>query len=202
MRTGSEASWEVTFIDPADLFFALYVRDAAGLGDVGDAPPLDGPVPRWRPAPPWSRTQRDAAGRQWRLWWTTLLDHRPDDGAAGIDGPDFPTSTGTPELHAAQVATYHDALRWQSVREAQAEAYGTGTTFTALRAMGMLPLVKEIEARLGRPASAFSYVVEVIPVRGKRFWDLGVEHLLISDELGMDLESLADVLRPRLAALA
>ena len=202
MRTGSETSWEVTFVDPADLFFALYVRDAAGLAGAEDFPCLDGPVPRWEPAPPWTPTRRDVAGRQWRAWWAALLDHRPDDGnTPGIDGPDFRSSSATPALHEAQVALYHQALRWQSVREAQARALGTGTTFTALRTMGVVPLVKELEARTGRPAGAFGYVVEVIPTRGKRYWDLGVEHLLISDQLGMDLESLADVLRPRLAAL-
>src|SRR4051794_5565422 len=103
MRTGSQASWEGTFIDPPDLFFPPYVPGAAGLSGADDVPPLDGPVPRWEPARAWSRTQRDAASRQWRLRWTTLLDHRPDDGSTtSIDGPGFPASSGTPELHAAQ----------------------------------------------------------------------------------------------------
>ncbi|MFD1505911.1 hypothetical protein FE374_00090 [Georgenia yuyongxinii] len=194
------ASWLVVFTDPADLVLALYLRDAAGLDVAQDFPPLDGHVPRWDAR--WDTRQRRAAQTQWLSWWEDLLDHRPDDRDVRVDGPDFPGSAGTPELQAAQVALFPAALRWQSVRRAQAGALGTGTTFSALHTLGMLPLVKEIEARLGRPASAFRYVVEVVPTTGKHYWDLGVERLLISDELGMDLESLADVLRPRLGALA
>ncbi|MFH5821378.1 hypothetical protein [Georgenia sp. AZ-5] len=198
---GEPERWRVSFAEPVDLFFALYVRDAARLPGAPDVPPLDGHVPAWRAA--WTPGQRATAARQWQRWWEHLLDHRPDgEGAAPVDGPGFHASVRTPELRTAQVALYPAALHWRDARAAEAEARGTGTALTALHGLGMRPLVKEIEARLGRPAEPFRYRVEVIPTRGKRYWDLAVDRLLVSEELGADLDSLADVLRPRLAALA
>jgi hypothetical protein len=194
MRLGSGPSWQINTSDPFDLFFALYVRDTAGLAGADDVPSLTPPVPAWSPAHPDS--QKAALTEQWRTCWSSLVaDPRDERDRGGLDPPDFSATVAAPELRAAQQAVFSVACTWRSENRFDARHSD------AAAAMMPTHLVAELEREAGRQAPPFAYSADVVPVDGRWFLDLSPTWLLLSENLHSDTESFRDVLRPRLLAL-
>jgi hypothetical protein len=192
MRLGPGPSWQISISDPFDVFFALYVRDAAGIAGADDVPSLTPSVPGWSTD---SEPQAALAG-EWRTWWSALLgDGRDERGRGGIDGPDFSATVDAPALRAAQQAVFGPACAWRNSNRFN-ENHSDATA-------ALMPtyLVKELEQETGRKAPPFAYSVDVIPADGMWFWDASPTRVLLSENLCLDTEAFREVLRPRLAAL-
>ncbi len=190
--------------DPFDLAFALYIRDATGLngphGDELDVARLEGPVPPWRADV--SVTFRERLAEQWERWWAELLARRsddvcgPEDGPSGwVDAPDFAGSAGDPELQRAQRELFPDAHRWRGFRRPKLVPADLDRLLAPTR------LVAELEREIGRPARAFSFAVETLPLDGVLVRDLSPTRLLVDQRLTNDSGAYVEVLRPRLARL-
>ena len=211
MSLAPGSSWSLSEDDPADLTFALYVRDACGLRAAGDdVPPLTPEVPTTMALP--GRHTATLLRGQWDSWWTALLTDRstaqrwywaflgeqlgePTGGDAS--GGLLPIGA---ELSRAQQEMVLPARRWRS-------AHPVGRR----RAPGPVPrddslmvtcLVDDIESEIGHRARAFDYRVEVVPVQGRWFQDLSANALLVSQELLTNSDTYRDLLRSRLTALA
>lgn len=200
-------SWRLSINDPADLAFALYVRDACGLVTRGDIPRLTPGVPVTTPAALHARGLRT----QWEAWWSAMLADRLRartwystfvSWRLGVL-PDEAVDTAMPggaELLQAREAHLRPAMRWRS-----AHRFHRRRDPDLVRKEDRLLetyLVRAIEESIGRRSRPFEYVVEIIPVAGRRFWDVTATRLLASEELLADPGSYRDVLRPRLTALA
>lgn len=211
VRIAPRSSWSLSEDDPADLTFALYVRDACGLRAAGDdVPPLTPEVPTTIALP-----RTDTATllrRQWDAWWTALLTDRstaqrwywaflgeqsgePTGGDAS--GGLLPIGA---ELSRAQQEMVLPARRWRSAhpvgRRRAPDRVPRDDSLTVTR------LVEDIESEIGHQARAFDYRVEVVPVQGRWFQDLSANALLVSEGLITDSDTYRDILRPRLTALA
>jgi hypothetical protein len=198
MRFGPGPSWQISTSDPFDVFFALYVRDAACIAAADDVPPLTPPVPGWSTT--FTERQMAALTEQWMTWWSALLtdpgDTDPGDGARrGVDGPDFSSTVDAAELRDAQQMIFPDACEWMSANRWD-ERHSD-----AARALMPTHLVAELEREAGRQAPPFSYSVEVIPAGGAWCRDLSATRVLLSTDLFADTDAFRETLRPRLAAL-
>lgn len=204
MHRSGGSRWRLSESDPFDLAFALYVRDATGLDGphVGGfaVARLEGPVPAWAADVP--AVFRDHLAEQWERWWAELLAQRsdtargPEDGPSGwVDAPDVAGTAGAPELQRVQRELFPAAHRWRGARRP--------TTDAADRDRLLMPtrLVSELEREIGRPARAFSYTVETLPLEGDLVRDLSPTRVLVSQRRIADADAYAEVLRPRLARL-
>jgi hypothetical protein len=194
VRFGSGQSWQLSTSDPFDVFFALYVRDAAGIVEAGGIPPLAPPVPRSSTA--YSGRPQSALKEQWTAWWTALLTDRTDEvGRRGVDEPDFSSTVAAPELRAAQQAVLGPACEWRSANRFHARHLDRTAALMPTR------LVEDIERETGREAPPFAYSLEVVPVDGVWSWDISENRALLSESLYADTAAFRQALRPRLAAL-
>lgn len=211
MRLAPRSSWLLSEDDPADLIFALYVRDACGLRAAGDdVPPLAPDVPTTMASP-----EADTATllrRHWDAWWTALLSDRstgqrwywaflseqfgePTGGDAS--GGLLPIGA---ELSRAQHDLMLPARNWRSAhpvgRRRGPERVPRDGSLMVSR------LVDDIEREIGHQTRPFDYRVDFVPVQGQWFQDLSRTSLLVSEELITDSDAYRDVLWPRLTALA
>jgi hypothetical protein len=180
--------------DPFDLFFALYVRDTAGILGAEDIAALCPAVPGWSTA--YSERETAALTEQWSTWWTALLTDRTEEAVRGRVGElGFSWTVGAPELRAAQEAVFRPACAWRNANRFDER----NSDYTA----AMMPtyLVAELEREAGRKAPPFAYSVEVVPTDAIWSWDLSPTWVLLSENLYGDTAAFRETLRPRLIAL-
>ena len=184
----------------APLVFALYLRDAAGLGGAGGGgagvPPLE-PAVEWdaRLAP----FATAGAAAQWSAWWESLQD--PADAArARFPSPDGTLSAFGADLQALAAIAAQDAHAWLALRKREYTAGVVGGTDCGRSTVGRV--IREVERELGRAAAPFELVISVLPVRGR--WGLRArrDHLLASGALRRDAAAFRAFLRPAIDELA
>lgn len=212
MRLGPVPAWTLSEDDPADLTFALYVRDACGLRTAGDdVPPL---TPQVHTTLAWPGTDTATLLRsQWDAWWRALLSDRAiaqdwywaflseqcGESARGDASVGLLPIGG--ELSRAQRDLVLPASSWRSAhpferRRAPERACRGDDSVMVSR------LVHDIESQIGHPARPFEYFVDVVPVQGRWFQHVSATALLVSEGLITDSDAYREVLRPRLTALA
>jgi hypothetical protein len=199
MRFAWSDSWQISHGQPLHLVLALFVRDAAGLGDAGDPllPPLDPPV-SVRPLPP---IDMKAARQQWAAWWSQCWSQDQQLILQQISQPGLPTFRGVPELRQLLLQLLDEAGEWSSARHDE--------DFRAMvqRCEGgsgddLGDLVRRRERELRRRARPFRLSITELPVAGKSGWRLSPEDLVVTVDLVRDREAFLAFVRPAVEAAA
>lgn len=134
MHLAGTSSWSFAESEAQMLHVALYVRDCFGLPVAADPdvpPRLLADLPDRREV--LSAASRAAAGAQWLCWWRQLLDNELSDRDHSgdldsehaararltrlqdlADPPQFVSLRKRPELRTALVASFEQAIRWES----------------------------------------------------------------------------------------
>jgi hypothetical protein len=199
--------------EPRLLVIALYVRDAVGMGPVGDPA-----LPRLEPAV--ARTAEPAAAAvegQWTGWWHHLL-------ASEVDAQSAIAEAGGSQASLRAVARHHmafgppgfDGLRDRpELRELVMRHDGDARSWCEERSRELFDLssapdrvllendvVRETERRLGRRARPFRLQVSVVPVAGDRSWRVAENHVLVTRRRYLDAAAWRSDLEPIIAELA
>jgi hypothetical protein len=114
MRFAWSDSWQISHGQPLHLLLALFVRDAAGLGEVGDPllPRLDPPV-SVQPLPP---IDMEAARQQWAAWWSQCWSQDQRLAVMQISEPGLPAFREVPALQQLLLHLLDEAGQWSSAR--------------------------------------------------------------------------------------
>jgi hypothetical protein len=198
MRLAGSNSWRISHGQPLHLVLALFVRDAAGLGAVGDPllPPLDPPV-SVRPLPP---MDMEAASQQWAGWWRQCWSQDQRITLMQISEPGLPTFREVPALQQLLLQLLDEAGRWSSQRheedfDSMVERCETGSG----RDLG--DLVRHRERQLRRRARPFRLSITELPVAGKSGWRLGPEDIVVTADLVRDWEGFLAFVSPAVEAV-
>jgi len=199
--------------EPRLLVIALYVRDAVGLGPVGDPalPPLEPAVERTaEPAPA-------VVDGQWTAWWRQLLASEVAAQSAIEEAGGGPASLRVvAERHMAFGPPGFEGLReWPELRELVAHHHGDARSWCEERSRELFHLstapdrvllendvVRETERRLGRRARPFRLQVSVVPVAGDRSWRVAENYVLVTRRRYVDAAAWRSDLEPIIAELA
>lgn len=203
MHVNGAPSWRVGAGSSLAMCFALYLRDCAGLGVIGQ--PAVSPVkPSAHCVDP--RQVVHAVGGitalrvEWEAWWYELVANHGDNGALPTP-PDFPELNSMPALQRLTHAHYGTALAWTQERDAawrrreQKRMHDGGQ-----RRFG--DLVRERELELGRPARHFSLSVIELPLSETRAWYVEPDKLILSEDLYDDEPTFRSYVQPVVEIIA
>lgn len=183
MRKAGSPSWRFVEDEAQFLHLALFVRDASGLAVArsDDIPPhLAGGLPGQ--AGVLTEAEREAAARQWVIWWRRLLaqaarESERERTTAGdldprawvqaiyagreevFDPPGFGSLADLPQLHPVAAAVYAHADRWWNTRERTVSQDGGAFAWRLVR-----NAAEDAAAELGIPigdVDAATYVLDV-----------------------------------------
>jgi hypothetical protein len=197
MRLARSHSWQISHGQPLHLVLALFVRDAAGLGAVGDPllPPLNPPVPV-QPLPPFDM---DAARQEWAQWWRQCWSQDQRVTLMQLNEPGLPAFRGVPALQHLLLQLHDEAGRWSSQRheedfDSMVERCETGS------GIDLGDLVRRRERQLGRRARPFRLSITELPLAGKSGWRLGPEDIVVTASLARDRTAFLSFVRPAVEA--
>ncbi len=183
--------------------FALYLRDCAGLGVIGQ--PAVCPVkPAVHCVSP-RQVVHDVGGMtalrvEWEAWWYELVAHY-GNGTALPTPPDFPELTSMPALQRLTHAHYGTALTWTQERDAAWRQRSLKRMHDGgQRCFG--DLVRERELELGRPARHFSLSVIELPLSETRAWYVEPDRLILSEDLYDDEATFRSYVQPVVEIIA
>jgi hypothetical protein len=199
MHFAGSDSWQISHGQPLHLVLALFVRDRAGLGHVGDPllPALDPPV-SVRPLPP---IDLEAARQQWAAWWSQCWSQDQRLTLMQISEPGLPAFGEVPALQRLLLLLLDEAGRWSSRRHDEGFR-----SIVRRRETGSVDdlgdLVRQRERQLRRRARPFRLSITELPVAGTSGWRLGPEDLVVTVDLVRDREAFLAFVRPAVEAVA
>lgn len=199
MRLWWTDSWEIRHGEPLHLVLALYVRDAAGLGPVGDPllPALDPLVPR-ADLPP---MDLDAAREQWARWWRRCWSQHEWTIVKELSQPDLSGFDDAPELQQLLRRLLKQAGEWSSERhDEHFDAMVERTRGPSDD--GVYNLVRDRERQLRRRARPFRLSITELPLAGKAGWRLGPDAVVVTRDLVRDRAAFVAFIRPAVEAVA
>jgi predicted metal-binding protein len=183
--------------------FALYLRDCAGLGVIGQpaVSPVKPPVHCVDPHQVVHAVGGMTALRvEWEAWWYELVACR-GNGMALPTPPDFPEFDAMPALQRFTHAHYGTALTWTQEREdARRQREPKHLRNGSQRAFG--DLVQERELELGRPARNFALAVIELPLSECRAWYVEPDMLILCEDLYDDEAAFRSYVQPVVEIIA
>ena len=203
MHINRAPSWEVGAGPSPGMCFALYLRDCAGLGVVGQpaVSPVKPPVHCVDPR----QVVHDVGGVtalrvEWEAWWYELVsNHR--NGSALPTPPDFHEFDSMPALQRHTHAHYGTAMAWTQERDAAWRRRSLKRMHDGgQRCFG--DLVRERELELGRPARNFSLSVIELPLSEPRAWYVEPDRLIVSEDLYDDDVTFRSFVQPVVEMIA
>lgn len=203
MHVNGAPSWKVGVGTSLTMCFALYLRDCAGLGVIGQ-PALSPVKPPVRCVNP-QQVVHAAGGVtalrvEWEAWWYELVAHH-GNGMALPTPPDFPEFDSMPALQRHTHAHYGTALEWTQERDAAWRQRELRRLHDGgRRSFG--ELVRERELELGRPARNFSLSVVELPLSETRAWYVEPDMLILSENLYDDEATFRSYVQPVVEIIA
>jgi hypothetical protein len=198
MRLWWSDSWEIRHGQPLHLVLALYVRDAAGLGPVGNPllPPLDPPVRR-ADLPP---MDLEVAREQWGRWWRRCWSQDEPKILMELNEPGLPGFDDAPELQELLRRLLEPAGEWRSEGDEEVDAMVERTRTPSDD--GLSALVRDRERQLRRRARPFRLVITELPLAGRAGWRLGPEAVVVTRDLVRDPAAFLAFIRPAVEEVA
>jgi hypothetical protein len=199
MRFWWSDSWLIDHRQPLHLVLALYVRDAAGLGSVGDPllPALDPRVPR-ADLPP---VDVETAREQWARWWRQCWLRDEPMILRELGQPGLPAFEKAPALQELLRHLLEPAGRWSSERDEEHFDDLVGQThLSSTDPLGNV--VRHRERQLGRRARPFRLTITELPLAGKAGWRLSPEAVVVTRDLVRDRDAFLAFVRPAVEAVA
>ena len=203
MHVNGAPSWRVGARRSLAMCFALYLRDCAGLGAIGDpaVSPVKPPVRCVDPRQVVHGVGGVTALRvEWEAWWYDLVAGQ-GMGAALPTPPEFPEFKSMPALQRHTHAHYGTALEWTQERDAAWRQHEIRRMSDGgQRRWG--DLVRERELELGRPARNFSLAVVELPLSETRAWYVEPDMLIVSEDLYDDEATFRSYVQPVVEIIA
>lgn len=186
--------------EPYVLLFALYLRDAMGLGSQGfpPIPPLSPAIPLLIASIP----EKEKIALQWSDWWQKLLSEyfrnpKELDRNKGYFSPEFAALEPIPELrHCAQLcfreaANWINARRHEQILELQLNKHPSVAQ----------DVVREIIDESSGKENVFHLCIITLPIQGKHAWMIAKDQAIVGRELMRDPVACRVWLSPVIAAL-
>jgi len=200
MHLAGRPSWRMSESSRPDILFALYVREAAGIGKLG-LPDLSPGIPRLG-----TTGDADLLTAQWGRWWASVIEPElvvpsgPLDLVPGTTHTVMVPATGAEQLREVLEQLAEPATEWSWAAK---RAMGHREITRARRGgLEVTHLVNGFADELGRPVHPFSLDVEVLPTVEPGLWWIGQQTIAVSVDLRDDPEAYVAALRPVVASLA
>ncbi|GAB3539439.1 hypothetical protein GCM10027403_27700 [Arthrobacter tecti] len=197
MRVNREPSWKVRVRTSPSMCFALYLRDCAGLGVIGQ-PAVSAVKPAVHCTDP--RQAVHAVGGmtalrvEWEAWWYELVAGR-GNGHRVPTPPAFPELQAMPALQQLTHAHYGTALTWTEEYDAAHRKRERSRMARGTR-LDVGELVRERELELGRAARNFTLDMVELPLSETRAWFVEPDMLLVSEDLHDDETAFRSYVQP------
>ncbi|WP_299166119.1 hypothetical protein [uncultured Arthrobacter sp.] len=203
MQVNGAPSWKVGAGTSLAMCFALYLRDCAGLGVIGQpaVSPVRPPVHCVDPRQTVHAVGGLAALRvEWEAWWYQLVAGH-GKGMLLPTPPEFPELDSMPALQRLTHAHYGTALAWTQ----ECDAAWRHRELKRMHDVGQRrfgDLVRERELELGRPARNFSLSVVELPLSETRAWWVEPDMLILSEDLYDDEATFRSYIQPVVEIIA
>ncbi|MDJ0321400.1 hypothetical protein [Pseudarthrobacter sp. PS3-L1] len=189
--------WQITMDASGPLMIALFVRDAAGLHNVGQ-PLLPAISPRVR-AVDHSHLTAEVGGlaalqTEWAAWWDQLLRAHPQT-VPELTPPNFEHFANSPALQMVLRAHFGTALTWTRERRSDYSALEIERQ-TAGSVQVFADLVDDRLLELGRRAHNFTLTIIELPLKEHRAWFLEPDRIIMSDGLLADPVTFRSYVQP------
>lgn len=195
--------WQVDIDTSPAMLLALFLRDLAGLGTVGN-PALCPARPAVPSADP-HQLLHNAGGPavlrvEWETWWYQLVSNE-NHRTARLSPPDFPEFESLPALRLLAHAHYGTAMTWTQEREAEYAALSQARIALGRQKL-FEQLVEERELELGRSARSFQLQVIELPLSETRAWFVEPSKLIMSQDLHENAQVFRSYVQPVVELLA